>query len=154
MSTQGQDATGHSPNGEDTYRRLTEEWNAAFNAHDAEKFASYYAEDAMVTDPMYPQSLRGREAVQQDITEFMGALPDVVSDLQQMLVDGATVATHGAMTGTQTGPMPTPSGEIPPTGRPVKVPMGVFRRFGADGKVAEEHRYYDVAGLAAQPEVH
>lgn len=150
MSTQGQDTTNSSPDGEDTYRQLTKQWNAAFNAHDAEKFASYYAEDAVITDPMYPEPLRGRGAVQQDIAEFMGALPDVVADMQEVLVEGTLVATRGVMTGTQTGPMPTPSGAIPPTGRPVKVPMAVFMRFGADGKIDEEYRYYDVAGMAAQ----
>lgn len=150
MSEQGQDTTEPSPDGEETYRRLTQQWNAAFNAHDAATFASYYAEDVVVTAPMYPEPLRGRTAVQQDIAEFMGAWPDVVADMQQVLVDGTTVATRGVMTGTQTGEMPTPSGVIPPTGRSVKVPMAVFMRFGVDGRVAAEYRYYDVAGMAAQ----
>ncbi|MFF0904326.1 UNVERIFIED_CONTAM: SgcJ/EcaC family oxidoreductase [Kocuria sp. CPCC 205316] len=150
MSTQEQDAAGPSGEGEETCRRLIKEWNAAYNARDAEKFASCYAQDAVVTDPVSSEPLRGRKAVQQDVAAFLEALPDTSAELQEVLVDGSTVATRVLITGTQTGPMPTPSGPIPPTGRPVKVPMGVFSRFGSDSKIIEEYRYYDLAGMAEQ----
>ncbi|MFI7494685.1 ester cyclase [Kocuria sp. M4R2S49] len=150
MSTQEQDAAGTSGENEETYRRLIKEWNEAYNARDAEKFASYYAQDAVVMDPVSPEPLRGREAIQQDVAAFLEALPDTYAELQDVLVDGNTVASRELITGTQTGPMPTPSGSIPPTGRPVKVPMGIFSRFGADNKITEEYRYYDQAGMAEQ----
>lgn len=150
MSAQGQDTAGQSSGGKETYRRLIEEWNAAFNARDAEKFASCYAEDAVVVDPVSPEPLRGRGAVQEDVAAFLEALPDAAAELQEVLVDGSTVATRGVITGTQTGPMPTASGSIPPTGRPVKVPISGFSHFDADGKIAEEYRYYDLAGMAEQ----
>lgn len=150
MSTQAHDAAGTQGEDEETYRRLITEWNAAYNARDAERFASCYAQDAVVTDPVSPEPLRGREAVQQDVAAFLEALPDTSAELQEVLVDGKTAATRVLITGTQTGPMPTPSGTIPPTGRPVQVPMGVFSRFGADNKITEEYRYYDQAGMAEQ----
>jgi uncharacterized protein (TIGR02246 family) len=116
MSTQEQDAAGTSGESEETYRRLIQEWNAAYNAQDAEKFASCYAQDAVVTDPVSPELLRGREAIQQDVAAFLEALPDTSAELQEVLVDGNTVATRVLITGTQTGPMPTPSGTIPRRG--------------------------------------
>jgi hypothetical protein len=54
------------------------------------------------------------------------------------------------VTGTHTGPFATPEGEIPAIGRAVEVRGAIFARLNADGKIVEEHRYYDVAGLAAQ----
>ncbi|MFF0990482.1 ester cyclase [Kocuria nitroreducens] len=150
MSTQAQDAASTSGEGEETYRRLIKEWNAAYNARDAEKVASCYAQDAVVADPVSLEPLRGRGAVQHDVAAFLEAMPDTAAELQEVFVDGNTVATRVLITGTQTGPMPTPSGPIPPAGRPVTVPMGVFSRFGADSEIAEEYRYYDLAGMAEQ----
>jgi steroid delta-isomerase-like uncharacterized protein len=150
MSTQDRTAPGHSPEGVEKYRRLTQAWNAAFDARNAEKIASYYAEDVMVVDPVYPEPLRGREAVQQDIAEFMTSVPDAVTKVQEILVDGTRVATRIMITGTHTGSLPTPSRSIPPTGRLVRIPISFFIYFSADSKIAEEYRYYDLAGMAEQ----
>lgn len=150
MSAPAQDAADRSNEAEETYRQLITEWNAAYNARDAERFASCYAQDAVVTDPVSPEPLQGREAIQQDVAAFLEALPDTAAELQEVLIDGNTAATRVLITGTQTGPMPTPSGPMPPTGRPVQVPMGVFSRFDADHKITEEYRYYDQAGMAEQ----
>jgi ketosteroid isomerase-like protein len=50
------------------------------------------------------------------------------------------VMIEGRFTGTNTGPLRTPAGELPPTGRPMVLPFAdVFRL--ADGK-STEHRVY------------
>lgn len=38
----------------------------AFNSHDSKKVAEYYTDNAVVYDPVYPEPLRGLEAIEKD----------------------------------------------------------------------------------------
>ena len=59
----------------DTHSRGVE----AFNRNDAAAFAALYAADAVVRDPQYPQPLRGRAAIEQDVVDVHRVLPDASS---------------------------------------------------------------------------
>ena len=122
----------------------------AVNAHDAKTFAATYAVDAVVHDPLYPQPLKGRDAVEQDMVELVRAFPDLRFTSGPLLQDGATVAAEFTLRGTHQGPLASPDGEIAATGRSMENRGAVFSTFNADGEVSEEHRYYDVAGLLSQ----
>ncbi|HYH76970.1 MAG TPA: nuclear transport factor 2 family protein [Arthrobacter sp.] len=125
----------------------------AVNAHDAKAFAATYAADAVVHDPLYPQPLKGRDAIEQDMVEVLRAFPDARFTVGPLLQDGETVAGEYTLRGTHLGPLASPDGEIPATGNAVNNNGAVFSRFNAAGEVTEEHRYYDVAGLIAQIEL-
>lgn len=125
----------------------------AVNAHDAKAFAATYAADAVVHDPLYPQPLKGRDAIEQDMVELLRAFPDARFTVGQLLQDGETVAGEFTLGGTHLGPLAAPDGEIPPTGNSIKNNGAVFSKFNAAGEVIEERRYYDVAGLIAQIEL-
>lgn len=120
------------------------------NAHDAKSFAATYAADAVVHDPFYPQPLKGRDAVEQDMVELLRAFPDMRISTGALLQDGDTVAAEFTLRGTHQGPLASPDGEIAATGRSIENHGAVFSRFDADGKVIEERRYYDAAGLLGQ----
>lgn len=123
----------------------------AFNRHDAEAFASLYAEDAVAPDPQYPEPLRGREAIRGDIEAFFQAFPDVQARVVgDFLVSGDTVAFEVEMTGTQKGPLVTPDGPIPATNRRVQMTGGRFIRVNGQGLIMDCRRYYDMAGIMAQ----
>lgn len=122
----------------------------AVNAHDAKAFAATYAADAVVHDPLYPQPLRGRDAIEQDMVELLRAFPDARFTVGPLLQDGGTVAGEYTLRGTHLGPLATPDGEIPATGNSIDNSGAVFSTFNADGEVIEERRYYDVAGLIGQ----
>jgi steroid delta-isomerase-like uncharacterized protein len=122
----------------------------AINAHDAKAFAATYAADAVVHDPLYPQPLKGRDAIEQDMVELLRAFPDARLTWGPLLQDGETVAGEFTLRGTHLGPLAAPDGEIPATGNTIGNNGAVFSRFNAEGEVAEEHRYYDVAGLMTQ----
>ncbi|TME61642.1 MAG: ester cyclase [Chloroflexi bacterium] len=51
--------------------------------------------------------------------------------------------------GTHTGPLPGPSGDIPPTGRKAEVRFCEVYRF-KNGKIASIHTYYDALDLMRQ----
>ena len=131
---------------EATYNRAVE----AFNRNDAGAFAAIYAADAVVHDPLYPQPLRGREAIEQDVVDVRRALPDARFALRAVLEAEDTAAGQYTLSGTHLGPLATPKGEIPASGTSVNSEGAVFSRFNAQGEIVEERRYYDVAALLAQ----
>ncbi|MGK3957934.1 ester cyclase [Arthrobacter sp. R4] len=122
----------------------------AVNAHDAKTFAATYAADAVVHDPLYPQPLKGRDAIEQDMVELLRAFPDARFTVGPLLQDGETVAGEYTLRGTHLGPLASPEGEIAATGNSIDNSGAVFSKFNADGEVIEERRYYDAAGLLAQ----
>lgn len=132
-------------------RQTLEAQFRAINAHDAPTFASYYASDAVVVDPQYPEPLRGRAAIEQDVATFLRAFPDLEFSLTSMLVDNRLIAAEGKISGTHNGPIQLPdTEEIPATGRRLEFPMASFSRLDESGKIIEERRYYDLAGQQEQ----
>ena len=122
----------------------------ALNKHDIATFASYYRQDASVFDPSYPEPLQGQDAVRQDFSEFITAFPDLRMAIDRVVEDDDTTAYEIRMSGTHTGPLVSPAGEIPATNRKIDVKGGVFTKFDKDGRIVEERRYYDLAGMLGQ----
>ncbi|MUN62492.1 DUF4440 domain-containing protein [Kocuria sediminis] len=132
-------------------RQRVQEVIDAFNTHDAAKFASFYSPDAIGYDPAAPEPLRGRAGIQQDAQQLITAMPDLTLQLEELLPgEGPTTAFRALLVGTHTGPMLMPIGEIAPTGRRASLAIAVFCRRAEDGLIEEEHRYYDLMGLAQQ----
>ncbi|NED98136.1 ester cyclase [Phytoactinopolyspora alkaliphila] len=132
--------------GEDLVNELVE----AFNRHDRAGLATGYASDVMVSDPIYPEPLEGWDAVEKDFDDIMRALPDIHQTVRTVMEHGDILACEISVTGTHNGPLATPDGEIPATGRKVEFGGAWFARLDGDGKIVDERRYYDVAGLLAQ----
>src|SRR3989304_9730564 len=122
----------------------------ALNRHDAEAFAAFYTPDALIHDPQYPEPIKGRDAIRKDIADFLAAFPDLNFTLKTAVESGDTVAFEGAGKGTHKGPMAGPAGEIPATNRPMEIRFAAFLRVPDQGLIAEERRYFDLAGLMQQ----
>lgn len=122
----------------------------AINAHDVTHLATLYSGDAVVLDPQYPGPLRGRAAIERDLSDFVAAFPDLRAQVTRTLVDGTTHALEMTISGTNTGPLTLPTGTVPATNRRLEFHMAVFARVDGRGRVVEERRYYDVAGQLAQ----
>lgn len=131
-------------------RSQTIERIKAWNLHSLNAFAAFYAADATVYDPMYPQPLQGRDAIRQDFEEFTTAFPDAEFTPGAIIQSGDTVAFELTAGGTHTGPLAGPGGPIPATNRRVIMPIAAFARIDSEGLVAEERRYFDVASLMQQ----
>ncbi|MBT2514906.1 ester cyclase [Arthrobacter sp. ISL-30] len=151
LTTQSYETSSPGQAGPTDSRQALEAQAQAINAHDAGAFASFYADDAVVVDPQYPEPLRGRAAIEQDAGVFVKAFPDLQFSLTSILVDGQMVAGEGTIAGTNNGPLPLPTGEeIPATGRRLEFPMAFFSRLDEAGKIVEERRYYDLANQQTQ----
>jgi predicted ester cyclase len=129
-----------------------EQFYAAFNAQDAsgcravlDRAAAegfeYRGPTGALTSP--------DEIMEQVITPFWRAFPDGAIETVQIADGGDTAAVEHRYTGTHTGPLPMPDGEVPPTGRrltfdacTVAAVRGSAIRFW--------HGYYDQMAIAAQ----
>ena len=76
---------------------------------------------------------------------FRTAFPDAHLEIEDMVAEGDKVVTWAVFTGTHTGPL----GEIPSTGRPVRVKDVDLWRLD-NGKVVEARAHFDQLGMMQQ----
>jgi predicted ester cyclase len=80
---------------------------------------------------------------------FAVACPDGRHTITDVIDAGVRFAIEGTWTGTHTGPMAGPAGEIPPTGRSVALPFcGIATR--RDDRIAAVTVYLDQMTMLAQ----
>jgi predicted ester cyclase len=80
---------------------------------------------------------------------FKGAFPDLkIAVTNQVATDDQVVSEFTAR-GTHTGPLLTPAGEIPPTGRKVDFIVCEVWRI-KNGQLVSLHNYQDAASLMRQ----
>lgn len=94
-------------------------------------------------------SFSGKDGFMQFMQGFKGAFPDCTVTITNQVVDGEQLVNELSWVGTNTGPLPTPAGELPPTGREVHgVACEVWRV--RDGKLAALQNYQDSSAILAQ----
>ena len=120
----------------------------AFDNGDAAAAAALYEVDAVYHQ--YPDVFHGREAVQGAVAAWLTAFPDVKWELQNLMSSGDTFIAEALFKGTQTGPMKTDTGEIPPTGKAVEVPCCFIGRVSSNGLIAEDRTYLNAATMMEQ----
>jgi steroid delta-isomerase-like uncharacterized protein len=87
-------------------------------------------------------SLRGREQVKEYMKLFWSAFPDMHVTASYQVIAGDTAVTESTYSGTHTGTLRTPNGDIPATGRQVQGRQVAVQRV-KDGQVWSEHLYFD-----------
>jgi steroid delta-isomerase-like uncharacterized protein len=122
----------------------------AFRRHDAAAVGEAYAADAVVRDPAHPEPLRGRAAIRDDYARMFESFPDIVVTVRRVFLSGSSVAYALTLRGTNAGPISTPEGTLPATGRPYEVEAAVVAEADATGRYRRVERYYDVAGALRQ----
>lgn len=126
-------------------REVIDRHVAAFGAKDSD--AEPWTEDAEMVNPA--GRFQGRDQVLGFFEVFWNALPDARLEITRSIEDGALAAAEGTLTGTQTGALQTPDGEIPPTGRPVELRWGAMYEVRGD-EIASEHLYFDQVEFLTQ----
>lgn len=92
---------------------------AALNAQDASTMGSYFSPDVEKEVP--GGTLHGRDQVVAFVATFWEAFPNIELRVTSEVEHGSVVAIRGTITGTQSGTLRTPGGDIPPTGRDVNL---------------------------------
>ena len=123
---------------------------AAIDRGDAVGYAAHYAVDGVCHDPVSPAPAQGREAIAAGAAALVRAFPDLQCTVRSVLADDDRIAAEVTLDGTNDGPLATPEGGLPPTGRPASIEMFVLLERSSEGLVATSRGYYDVATVMAQ----
>ncbi len=122
----------------------------ASNTRDWEAFASHHRKDVISFSPMRPEPAKGIAAHIEVVQGLYSAFPDAKLRRDQIFGQGDWAYVGYTLIGTHKGQMPGPEGKtISPTNKSIKIPMGSILRF-ENGKIAEEHIFFDRLGMLAQ----
>ena len=99
--------------------------------------------------PTVPGIPAGPEGVKAVASMFLAAFPDLKVDIEIEISEGDMVGGRLRQRGTHTGPMVSPTGTIPATGKPVNFTEVAMLKI-ADGKVVKSWYWTDMIGLLTQ----
>jgi ketosteroid isomerase-like protein len=120
-------------------REIMDRITTAAMAGDAAALGQLYAADAAAETPDGGR-LDGREAIIEFLLSFRRAFPDVSWESRATYDSGDTAIDEGFLVGTHTEVLSTPRGDVPPTGRPLRL-RDIDLITVKDG-VAVAHRFY------------
>jgi uncharacterized protein (TIGR02246 family) len=129
---QNQDATAQ--------RQLVMEAMTRREHGDLEGFLELFQPDCEIVFP--GALLRGIDQWREFQRMYLEAFPDGVYEVRHNEPVGDTVFVEGVWSGTHTGPLTTPEGELPATGRRVTVPFALVVTI-REGRLATVHNYHD-----------
>lgn len=118
----------------------------AFNRRD--ESAEPWAPDARMAAPGGAEP-QGRDAVLDFLRVFHRAFSDGRLELITRLEDGDRAAVEGVFDGTHDGPLASPGGDVPPTGRSIRFRWAALYEVDGD-RLASEHLFFDQADFLAQ----
>jgi ketosteroid isomerase-like protein len=131
-----------------TAREAFERGTETFNAHDIQGFAEVLADDVVFEAP---GGLRGQGKAA--CIEFYGgwfaAFPDAHVDVRFLHIVDDVAVEEGTFTGTHNGVLKSPTGDVPPTGRPVRIAYIQVLRF-RDGKHISFNLMFDRLSMLEQ----
>lgn len=129
-------------------RALVEQHYRNFSTANIDADDELFSSDVETVDPSAGH-LRGLPAFKAYLQAFQRAFPDGKLVLKSAIEAGNAVAVEGVYTGTHTGPLQSPGGEIPPTNRALNLDMADM--FEVEGDRITRHRiYYDQVQLMSQ----
>jgi steroid delta-isomerase-like uncharacterized protein len=106
-------------------------------------------EDIEIVLTPFGQNFHGHEGFSNFMQGFKGAFPDLQINITHQVATENEVVSEFTARGTQTGPMMTPAGEIPPTGRTVDFTVCEVWSV-KNGRVASLRNYQDSASIMRQ----
>jgi steroid delta-isomerase-like uncharacterized protein len=128
-------------------REISDRYTDLINAHDAEAIGALYADDGVFTDPT--GEYRGREAIVQYWQGFFQAFPDLGSGDEFEAESDDTAIQEWWASGTNQGPLETPEGTIPATGKRMTI-RGCDAMTVRSGRITSHRVYYDQLAFLTQ----
>jgi predicted ester cyclase len=121
-------------------RKVMDRVTKAVFAEDVKTLGKLYAPDAIADTPDQGE-IKGREEIVNYLNEFLVAFPDAKYDTTRKHEAGDTAIDEGYFTGTHTGPLHGPEGQvIPPTGK--RVSMRSCDMATCENGLVTSHRFY------------
>lgn len=120
---------------------------AAKDAHAIEEFVACVAPDATMWSPS--DKAEGRDGFRAWLQREAGGFPTAKTDVTCVINGDDMVAFEAVVTTTNTGPLETPMGTLPATGRTVTLPYAGVIVFEA-GLAKQMRIYFDAMDFMAQ----
>jgi predicted ester cyclase len=124
-----------------TTREGFERGTEAFNAHDIDGFADVLDDDVVFQAPG-GLSGQGKTACAEFYGGWLAAFPDGHVEIRGIHIVDDIVVEEGTFSGTHSGILHTPAGDIPPTGRGISLEYVQVLRF-RDGKHTSFNLMFD-----------
>lgn len=137
-----------TPTGEEmkaNVEKILEMWNEGNLAIVDEIFAP----QVVVHYSASPEDIKGLEGVKQWITNSHTMFPDFAMTFDETIIAGNIFVARWSVNATNTGPIASPQGEIPPTGKKVHF-SGISISKEENGKIVEEWVIYNVLDMMTQ----
>src|ERR1700674_2219076 len=128
-------------------RTVVEHAFEAMTAQDIDRLVALVTPDCDWVDA--GTRIQGPDQLRAYMQAFYTAFPDFGLAIQHSVESGDTVAAETRFTGTHTGPLRLPSGEVPPTGKPISL-EGCDYIEVVGGKIKSWHSYANMAAFMAQ----
>lgn len=122
---------------------------AWYNADDIDSIIASVTDDFELVDIAAGETYSGATGLRSWLSISKTALPNARTYLTNLIVVEEWGASEHEGRGTHTGPLRTPQGDIPPTGKTVDAKVAEFYQF-RDGKLARWIVYYDGLALLLQ----
>lgn len=120
----------------------------AFNVGDLERSVAPQA-SGLYNEVGTQRRLSGRNEILEALKGWKQAMPDVTGKVTKANAIGDTVLLEITWEGTQTGPLQTPGGTIPPSGKRQVTPSAWIFEFDGD-KIRESRHYFDMVAFLQQ----
>jgi predicted ester cyclase len=124
-----------------TVREAFETGTQTFNAHNVDGFAAVLADEVTFQAPGGLTG-QGKAACVAFYAGWFQAFPDARVDVHALHVVDDVAVEEGTFSGTHTGVLHTPAGDVPPTARSVRIEYIQVLRF-RKGKHAAFHLMFD-----------
>lgn len=119
--------------------------NEGWNEKDLDAIDTYFA-DSIVRKVNSVNLASSKNELSANMQVYFTGFPDLRIEVDNMLSDGNEIYLSWTITGTNTGVF----GELPPTGKKIKI-SGITRMdFDREGKIAVEEVYYNELSLLQQ----
>ena len=122
-------------------REAFESGTTTFNAHDTQGFAAVLSDDVVFEAPGGARG-SGKAACVEFFASWFAAFPDAHVDVHTLHIVDDVAVEEGVFSGTHHGVLHSPSGNVPPTGRGVRIPYVQVLRF-RDGQHASFRLMFD-----------
>ena len=121
----------------------------AFNTGDWEQLRAMLASDALYAELGTQRKIDGPDKIVELFRGWKTAFPDAVGTVTSAVASDNKAALELTWKGTQTGPLATPEGTIPASGKRQETPAACFFTFEGD-KIKESRHYFDSMTLLKQ----
>ena len=135
--------------GEQDVIRLARNAVGAFNENDWDGFKSQLTANTVYKELGTQRSLKGPDEIVEAFKGWKQAMPDVKGNVTNSFASDNTVTLEITWNGTQTGPLVSPAGTIPPSGKSQTTPSAWIFEYEGD-KIRESRNYFDLMTLLIQ----